>query len=72
MDNATCALEKSILSARRKTCSVVALAAVAQWTERRPKSQKVAIPSQGTGLGCRPDTLSGAHKKQLIDVSLAR
>ena len=33
-----------------------ALAGVAQWREHGPANRKVAgsIPSQGTGLGCRP------------------
>ena len=33
-----------------------ALAGVAQWIEHRPANERVAgsIPSQGTGLGCRP------------------
>ena len=33
-----------------------ALAGVAQWIECRPVNQRVAglIPSQDTGLGCRP------------------
>ena len=49
-----------------------ALAGVAQWTERQLANQKVAssIPSQNTGLGCRPRPHLGVCKRQLIDVSL--
>ena len=42
-----------------------ALAGVAQWIEHGPVNQSVAglIPSQGTGLGCRPRPQWGTHKR---------
>ena len=51
---------------------MLALAGVAQWIECQPANQRVAgsIPSQGTCLGCLPDSQYGAHERQLhIDVS---
>ena len=50
------------------------MAGVAQWIERRPANQRVAVwtPSQGTCLGCRPGRQEGACERQLhIDVSLS-
>ena len=40
----------------------MALAGVAQWTERQSVNQKVAgsVPSQGTCLGCGPGPWLGA------------
>ena len=45
-----------------KNFLIVALAGVAQWTERRPEKQKAAgsILSQGTWLGCGPGPQLGA------------
>ena len=53
--------------------TTVALAGVAQWTERRPVNQKVtgSIPSWGTCLGCGPGPRLGACGRKPIDVSLA-
>ena len=51
----------------------LALADVAQWIECWPVNQRVAglIPSQGTGLGCRPGLQLRAQERQTrIDVSL--
>ena len=50
-----------------------ALAGVAQWIECWPVNERVigSIPSQGTGLGCRPGPQLGARKRQLhIDIPL--
>ena len=50
-----------------------ALVGVAQWTECRPENQRVvsSIPSQGTGLGCRPGPQLVAHERQPhIDIFL--
>ena len=49
-----------------------ALDGVAQWIDHQPENQRLAgsIPSQGTCLGCGPDSLLGACEKQLVDVSL--
>ena len=50
----------------------MALAGVAQGTERRPVNWKVvsSIPDQGTCLGCGPGPLMGACERQPVDVSL--
>ena len=50
-----------------------ALAGVAQWTEHQPVNRRVAgvIPSQGTGLGCRPGPQLGSRKRRPhTDISL--
>ena len=50
-----------------------ALAGVAQWIERWPVNPRVAgsIPSQGTFLGCGPDSQEREHERQPhTDVSL--
>ena len=53
---------------------ITALVGVAQWTDCWSANQKVAdsIPSQGTGLGCRPGLQWGVLKRQPhTDVSLS-
>ena len=52
--------------------TALALAGVAQWTERLTAKQRVAssIPSQGTCLGCRPGPHCRVLERQMhIDVS---
>ena len=52
----------------------VALAGVAQWTERWPVNWRVAglIPRQGTSLGYRLGPQLGVHERQpYTDVSLS-
>ena len=50
----------------------LAMAGVAQWTECRPRNQRVAgsIPSQGTCLGCKPGPQVVCEMQPHIDVSL--
>ena len=50
----------------------LALADVAQWTERQSANRKGigSIPTRGTSLGCRPDPQMGAHERQPANVSL--
>ena len=50
----------------------VALATVAQWTERQPVNWRVhgSIPGQGTCLGCRPGPQLEVCERQPINISL--
>ena len=49
----------------------IALAGVAQWTERHPANQKVAdlVSSQGTCPGCGPGPQLGACRRQPVNFS---